>query len=84
MSLKFLDQGKGKGKETANIADWEHLHFDGSNEEMVTETFYEMTTRDIFATPHKSKLEWFNASNHYRRLQQEKGPSMVIIGCKEK
>ena len=70
VSLKFLDQGKGKGKETANITDPEHLCFDGSNEDMVTETLYEMTTREIFATPHKSKLGWFNASNHYRRLQQ--------------
>ena len=35
---------------------------------------------DIFPTPQESKLGWFNASNHYRRLQKNKGSSMIIIG----
>ena len=35
---------------------------------------------DIFPTPQESKLGWFNTSNHYRRLQKKKSPSMIIIG----
>ena len=35
---------------------------------------------DIFPTPQENKLGWFNASNHYRRLQKKESPSMIIIG----
>ena len=47
---------------------------------MVTQALYEKKTMNIFATPHKSKLGWFNESNDYRILQQNKDASMVIIG----
>ena len=74
LSLNFLDQGKGKGKETSNTTDLEHLHLDGSDEEIGTQTLYEKKVMEIFATPHNSKLAWLTA-----RLQKKKGPSMLMI-----
>ena len=68
VSLNFLDQEKDEGKETSNISDWESLHSDGSNTEMVTQTWYEKKMMEIFATPQENKLGWFNTSNHYRSL----------------
>ena len=64
LSLNFLDQGKGKGKETSNTTDLEHVHLDGSDEEMGTQTLYEKKVMEIFTTPHESKLAWLTASNY--------------------
>ena len=62
--LNFLNQEKNEGKENSNTTDWEQLHLDEFDEEMVTQTWCEKKTMDIFPTPQESKLGWFNASNH--------------------
>ena len=76
---ELLGPGKRCGKETSNITDWESLHSDWSNAEVVTQTWYEKKMMEIFATPQESKLKWFNTSNHYRSLQKKRDPSMVIM-----